>query len=206
MSEAKPLGVMKPTGGGDPIPLKKPEMVVGRRPSCDIRLDFENVSGKHCALQFINGTWHVRDLGSTNGTTVNGHKISNQQGILPDDEIGIASHLFSIDYEPANPAMASQQLLEEEMATERAHRPKSLMELAGLASEDRARPPDPSRSKPRSQQDEFPTNSKPSTSTSEPADDFDEAPVSSISTSAPLEDDDFFKFIEEDVKKQQDRS
>ncbi len=201
MSEPKLLGIMKPTGGGDPIPLKKPEMVIGRRPSCDIRLDFENVSGKHCTLKFINGTWHVRDLGSTNGTTVNGQKISNQQGILPDDEIGVASHLFSIDYEPSNPAMASQQILEEEMVPEKAHRPKSLMELAGLVSEDRARPPEPSRPKPRPKQDDD-RHSAESPSSTDP-DDFDETPRAP--KAAPVDDDDFFKIIEEDVKKQQDR-
>ena len=76
MSPRKSLGVMLPLGGGDPIPLKKDELVIGRRPNCDIRLDFENISGKHCILKFIRGTWHVRDLGSTNGTTVDGLRIS----------------------------------------------------------------------------------------------------------------------------------
>ena len=66
------LGILQPVGGGDPIPLNKPEIIIGRRPSCDIRLDFENISGKHCLLRLLNGVWNVKDLGSTNGTTVNG--------------------------------------------------------------------------------------------------------------------------------------
>ena len=49
------LGVMHPVGGGDSIPLIKPEIVIGRRPGADIRLDFENISGKHCKLRFLNG-------------------------------------------------------------------------------------------------------------------------------------------------------
>ena len=53
------LGLLQPIGGGDPIPLMKKEIVIGRRPSCDISLDFENISGKHCALKFINGVWSV---------------------------------------------------------------------------------------------------------------------------------------------------
>ena len=57
------LGILQPVGGGDPIPLNKPEMVVGRRPSCDIRLDFENISGKHCMLRMINGVWNVKRPG-----------------------------------------------------------------------------------------------------------------------------------------------
>ena len=38
------LGMLQPVGGGDPIPLTKPEMLIGRRPACDIRLDYENIS------------------------------------------------------------------------------------------------------------------------------------------------------------------
>ena len=49
--QSEVLGVLQPVGGGDPIPLIKPEIIVGRRPSCDIRLDFENISGKHCVLR-----------------------------------------------------------------------------------------------------------------------------------------------------------
>ena len=73
------LGIMHPVGGGDPIPLTKAELVVGRRPGCDIRLDFENISGKHCVLRLINGVWMVRDLGSTNGTTVNNAPVQEWQ-------------------------------------------------------------------------------------------------------------------------------
>ncbi len=97
------LGVMYPVGGGDPIPLTKAEIVIGRRPGNDIRLDFENISGKHCKLRFANGIWMVRDLGSTNGTTVNGSLLASEQSVMPDEELGIAGHLFTIDYEPAGP-------------------------------------------------------------------------------------------------------
>ena len=101
------LGVMKPVGGGDPVPLTKPEVTIGRRPSCDVQLDFENVSGKHCRLRFVNAVWHVRDLGSTNGTKLNGAALSSEHMVMPDDELGIASHVFTIDYEPGGPTAAS---------------------------------------------------------------------------------------------------
>ena len=54
--EREVLGILLPVGGGDPIPLLKTELILGRRPICDIRLDFNNVSGKHCVLQLISGT------------------------------------------------------------------------------------------------------------------------------------------------------
>jgi pSer/pThr/pTyr-binding forkhead associated (FHA) protein len=126
---------MRPLGGGDPITLRKEEIVVGRRPTCDVRLDFENISGKHCVLRLIKGVWHVRDLNSTNGTTVNGQEIAHEHGLMPDDELGIATHYFMIDYDPIAPTSIQDAnlVLEEEIAETRRH--SSLMELAGLESE-----------------------------------------------------------------------
>lgn len=129
---SKVLGVMNPVGGGDPIPLTKTEMVIGRRPGCDIRLDFENISGKHCNLRFINGIWMVRDLGSTNGTTVNGSILASEQSVMPDEELGIAGHLFTLEYDPAGPEafLSAHKDLDEEVVQERAKH--SLVDLAGL--------------------------------------------------------------------------
>jgi hypothetical protein len=134
--EKEVLGTLVPVGGGDPIPLRKPELVVGRRAGCDVRLDFENVSGKHCALRLINGVWHVRDMGSTNGTTVNGSRTSSQSVIMPEDELGIADHLYTIDYVPAAPEAlsATQKVLDQEIQEERKRH--SLMELAGLDTDE----------------------------------------------------------------------
>lgn len=140
-SSSKSLGIMRPSGGGDPAPLNKDEILIGRRRTCDIQLDFENVSGKHCVLRFHKGTWYVRDLGSTNGTTVNGQRLSSEHGLMPDDELGIATHKFYIDYDPIAPSslVESNHLLEEEMIE--TPRARSLMELAGIESDSPSRRP-----------------------------------------------------------------
>ena len=132
---SKILGILKPIGGGDPVPLRSDTVLVGRRSSSDVCLDFENVSGKHCELKFFHGLWHVRDLGSRNGTTINGLKISSEQRILPDVEFGIASHFYTIDYEPAGPAsiVGAAEMMEEDDAPLRPR--KSLMELAGFETD-----------------------------------------------------------------------
>ncbi len=132
---SKTLGTLKPIGGGDPVPLQRESMIIGRRASADICLDFENVSGKHCELKFFHGIWHIRDLGSRNGTTVNGLKIAIEQTVLPDAEIGIASHFYTIDYEPAGPAsaVAGTDIMDEDMVETRQR--KSLMELAGFETD-----------------------------------------------------------------------
>jgi pSer/pThr/pTyr-binding forkhead associated (FHA) protein len=188
------LGILQPVGGGDPIPLNKLEMVVGRRPSCDIRLDFENISGKHCMLRMINGVWNVRDLGSTNGTTVNGARIATEQSIMPDEEFGIAGHMFTIQYDPAGPEafLSSHKEVDEEIVQERAK--SSLMDLAGLDTDDtKVKAKRPMRA---------PTVIERLSVDEAEFDDavpehFKDAPKPA---KKPPNDDDFFKLIEEDVK------
>jgi predicted component of type VI protein secretion system len=183
---------LQPVGGGDPIPLNKPEMTVGRRPSCDIRLDFENVSGKHCLLRMINGVWNVKDLGSTNGTTVNGARLTTEQSVMPDEELGVAGHMFTIDYDPAGPEafLSAHKELDDEVVQERAKH--SLIDLAGLDT-DATKPKRPKRAPTiieRLSADEA---------------EFDDAVPQHFKAppappKKPPSDDDFFKLIEEDVK------
>jgi pSer/pThr/pTyr-binding forkhead associated (FHA) protein len=120
------LGELVPQGGGDPIPLLKTKLLVGRRDECDIALRFPNVSSRHCELEFQDGYWLIRDLGSSNGTKVNGVRVS-VKWILPGDELSVAKHRFKIDYDlahdapPPPPLEAAEDILGQ-----------SLMEKAGL--------------------------------------------------------------------------
>jgi predicted component of type VI protein secretion system len=192
---AKPtklLGILKPIGGGDPVPLTKETLLIGRRPSCDICLDFERISGKHCELRFFNGLWHIRDIGSTNGTTVHGLKHATEQSVLPDVEIGIGGHLYTIEYEPAGPSsvVEGSQLLDDDIIETRTR--KSLMELAGLEVDGPKKSYRPSKPP---EQIERPLASE--------ADFEDDIPVD-LATVKPLplieaSDDDFFNLIQEDL-------
>lgn len=202
MTNTKLLGIMKPLGGGDPIPLKKPELVVGRRPTCDIRLDFENISGKHCQLHYLKGVWHVRDLGSTNGTMVNGQKIDTEHGLMPDDELGIAGHYFTLDYDPVAPSslIDANMMLEEEISEAPVRQHRSLMELAGLANDGSELSPRPSRrsSPSSSRRESFSPSPAPSTRP-EPQPDAKPKPTPAPPPVA-ASDDDFFNMIREDVE------
>lgn len=57
-------------------PLDKPRMVVGREPSCEIHIDNLGISRQHCEFQPRGDAFVVKDLGSSNGTYVNGRKIT----------------------------------------------------------------------------------------------------------------------------------
>jgi adenylate cyclase len=97
------FGELIPQGGGDPIPLLKKRLLVGRRESCDIVLRFANVSGQHCELTAEDGYWFVSDKGSRNGTKVNGIRVATWRKRLdPGDTLSVAKHKYEIRYSPVD--------------------------------------------------------------------------------------------------------
>ena len=125
-------GELLPLGGGDPIPLLRTKLLVGRRDSCDIVLGFPNVSSHHTELELLNGYWLVRNLSHSNGTKVNGQRVDESYA-KPGDTICFAKHCFEIQYTPDTTAPPP--------VTEEDPFAKSLLEKAGLAPRDRGRPP-----------------------------------------------------------------
>lgn len=128
-------GELHPVGGGDPIPLLKTVLLIGRRESADIVLRFPNVSGQHCELTLVNGYWTVKDLGSSNGTKVNGVRVTEQR-VAPGDKLSVAKHEYEVCYEPAS--LGASEFPAADSAQESIFR-RSLLESAGLESR---RPPE----------------------------------------------------------------
>jgi len=60
---------------GRRIPLVGTRAVVGRSRECEIQLEDGNVSRRHCELVSSGDDWSVVDLGSTNGTELNGKTV-----------------------------------------------------------------------------------------------------------------------------------
>lgn len=123
-------GELIPQGGGDPIPLLKKNLLVGRRESCDIVLRFSNVSAHHCQLTVIGGYWYVRDLNSRNGTKVNGVRVTEKR-VDPGDILSIAKHRYELRYSPVDLGAVGPPPPEE---TETDVFSQSLLERAGLVS------------------------------------------------------------------------
>ena len=122
-------GVLEPLRGGDDVPLRKEELIVGRSEKCDVVLRFSNVSAQHCRLVLSHGFWYALDMGSTNGTTVNGVRTQDSR-VDPGVVVAFAKHEFIIRYSPkangADEAMPPDCL-------ETNFFEKSLLERAGVS-------------------------------------------------------------------------
>src|SRR6202043_3683607 len=86
-----------PLEGGDPVDIVKDLTLVGRKEDCDLRLEHKSVSKMHCIIVKTDGLLLVRDLGSTNGTRVNGQRV-RRAALLPNDQLSIAAYAFRIEF------------------------------------------------------------------------------------------------------------
>jgi pSer/pThr/pTyr-binding forkhead associated (FHA) protein len=73
------------------VQLDKPKLVVGREPSCDIPIDNLGISRQHCAFVQRGEAFVVQDLGSSNGTFINGQRITEHY-LNNDDEVIIGKY------------------------------------------------------------------------------------------------------------------
>ncbi len=67
---------------GRQLPFEKERVRIGRAPDGDVVFDANvdlDASGRHCELLFVDGSWHVVDTGSRNGTFVNSVRVQRQQ-------------------------------------------------------------------------------------------------------------------------------
>jgi len=87
------LVVEKGKLAGNGFELERPSIVIGRGQDCDIILDEHQISRRHAQLQQTPQGWMLVDLGSTNGTQVNGLPLRAQQphAIQPGDRISVGA-------------------------------------------------------------------------------------------------------------------
>lgn len=72
------------------VPLDEAQPLVVGRKRGDLLLDDPLVSGSHCRIRYKDGYWSVQDLGSTNGTMVDG-RLVREQTLRPGAELTIGS-------------------------------------------------------------------------------------------------------------------
>ncbi|MHC4717559.1 MAG: FHA domain-containing protein [Planctomycetota bacterium] len=89
------LVMFKPDGQRKDFRIHKDRTVLGRGSSCDLRVPLLNVSREHCELLLGEGGLRVRDLTSSNGTYVNGQRVT-ETTLNPGDRIGLGPIVFTV--------------------------------------------------------------------------------------------------------------
>jgi pSer/pThr/pTyr-binding forkhead associated (FHA) protein len=82
------LVLLKAGGNNKAFSLPSSVTIVGRRQDCDLCVPLTVVSRRHCALNMDGGELSIRDLGSSNGTFVNGERV-DEADLVPGDKVSI---------------------------------------------------------------------------------------------------------------------
>ncbi|MBU6293957.1 MAG: FHA domain-containing protein [Planctomycetes bacterium] len=120
------LGFLVMIAGGPAgfrIPLRNPRSILGRSPASTIRVPDPSISRSHCSLVFNGTHWVVADLGSSNGTYVDEHEVTQPVLAMPGSILGMGNVQFRIEYalpeqstQPEAPLEVEAQLVDENFA------------------------------------------------------------------------------------------
>lgn len=83
------------TGHELPLPLDRP-FILGRSRQADIKLEDEMASRQHTKVVYAGGRFQVEDMGSKNGTYLNGHKLTGPSALKSGDYIRIGDTSFHV--------------------------------------------------------------------------------------------------------------
>lgn len=105
------LIVLYPQNEFAQIPLERGTVILGRGQDADIRFEDELVSRRHCALSFDGSSVTVEDLGSTNGTFVDGNFV-HKQVLDSDNRLQIGKMVLKVAYKDPSEEAFSREIYE----------------------------------------------------------------------------------------------
>jgi pSer/pThr/pTyr-binding forkhead associated (FHA) protein len=94
------LKVIDGAKAGAKISVKKSEFIIGRSQSCNLCAGSSAVSRQHCAITRTDNRVTVKDLGSRNGTLVNGKKTEGEVELVSGDELTVGPLKFMVTISP----------------------------------------------------------------------------------------------------------
>jgi hypothetical protein len=86
------------------LPESERRVTLGRSRDCDCVLDEPSVSRRHAELRREAGRWLLRDLGSRNGTRVNGVRLLDEAEVGPGDQVSLGDARFRLGSPPRGAA------------------------------------------------------------------------------------------------------
>ena len=85
--------------GGKRLVVGPGGATMGRSRQCDVTVDDPNVSRQHAEVRPRGGSWVLNDLGSTNGSRLNGHRVEGSEQLKPGDEIELGTTVLRFELE-----------------------------------------------------------------------------------------------------------
>jgi phosphoserine phosphatase RsbU/P len=85
------------------FPLSDGDLIIGRTIDAGLRLQGTEVSRRHCKLSVNSGHFRIEDLGSSNGTYVNGSRLRSATDLQPGDEIRVGPHQMRFESDLGSP-------------------------------------------------------------------------------------------------------
>ena len=114
------------------IPLSKERTTIGRKPHNDIQIDNLAVSGEHAAIVTIKSDSFLEDLGSTNGTQVNGQAVK-KHFLQNNDVIELGKYKLKYVQEATQPAAAAPAAEKADFEKTMVLRPSAMRAMAEQA-------------------------------------------------------------------------
>ncbi len=97
---------------GKVYPLEAPEIIIGRDAGNGVAINDAEVSRKHAKLSLHGSAYVIQDLGSTNGSFVNGQRVTGSQVLNPGDTVSFGENivlLYEAAFDPNATVIASAQ-------------------------------------------------------------------------------------------------
>ena len=127
--------------------LRGAELLIGRHPSCDLSVQDGGVSRRHARLAWSGSGYAIEDLGSANGTYVNGNRISSQglrdgdiiqvgpnivyrYAVTDADQEAMLQHLYDASVTDALTGANNREYFDSRLATELAYARRHSVELS----------------------------------------------------------------------------
>lgn len=97
------LALVREGGVANTVTMRRAKLIIGRKPECEIRIPVPDVSREHCEIRVEAERVLVKDLGSSNGTYVDGQRVQEAElkagSVLT---VGPATFVVQVDGKPAS--------------------------------------------------------------------------------------------------------
>ena len=90
------MQVLQGKAPGQVLGFPRGEFVFGRGPECHVRPNSDWISRQHCLLRVTADEVHIRDLGSTNGTLVNGVRVVGERKLESGDRLELGPFVLKV--------------------------------------------------------------------------------------------------------------